>query len=76
MSEHLAHWIGTTGELLNFIGALVLAMDLFLRPKEASEAKQLSTMGEWGRKHGLSAEYESVSVGEAEFAFRCRAWSP
>jgi bifunctional DNA-binding transcriptional regulator/antitoxin component of YhaV-PrlF toxin-antitoxin module len=24
-------------------------------------------MGEWGRKHGLAAEYESVSVGESGF---------
>ena len=66
--SHLAHWIGTAGELLNFVGALVLAMDLFLRRKEPAEAKQLKTTGEWGKKHRLSAQYESVSVGEAGFA--------
>jgi len=67
MPAHLAHWIGTIGELLNFIGALVLARDLFLRRKEASEIKRLDRIGQWGRKHGLTAEYERVSVGDPDF---------
>lgn len=54
-------------EALNFVGALVLARDLFLRQKEASEVKRLNRLGQWGRKHGLAAEYENVSVGDPDF---------
>jgi len=72
MLAHLAHWIGTIGELLNFAGALVLAWDLFLRRKEVSEIKRLNRLAQWGRKHGLSAEYEHVSVGDPEFADKVR----
>jgi hypothetical protein len=67
MPAHVAHWIGTAGELLNFIGALVLARDLFLRRKEASEVRRLNRLAEWGRKHDLSAEYENVSIGDPDF---------
>jgi len=67
MPPHAAHWIGTAGELLNFVGALVLVRDLFLRRKEASEVKRLNRIAEWGRKHRLSAEYEHVSVGDPDF---------
>jgi hypothetical protein len=67
MPAHFADWIGAIGELLNFVGALILARDLFLRRKEASEIKRLNRLGQWGRKHALSAEYEHVSVGDPEF---------
>jgi hypothetical protein len=66
--SHAAHWIGVAGELLNFAGALVLAADLFLRRNEHSEAKRLEPLGEWGRKHGLSAKYKTVPVSAADFA--------
>lgn len=72
MPAHLAHWIGTLGELLNFIGALILARDLFLRRKEASETKRLNRLGQWGRKHNLSAVYEHVSVGDPDFTDKVR----
>ena len=45
---------------------------LFLRRKEASEIKRLDRLGQWGRKHGLSAEYEHVSVGDPEFTDKVR----
>jgi hypothetical protein len=67
LTSHTAHWIGAFGELLNFVGALVLAADLFLRQKKDSEAKVLDPLGEWGRKHGLSATYKNVSVSDLDF---------
>ncbi len=67
MPAHVAHWIGTIGELLNFIGALVLALDLFLRRKEPSERKGLNQMRQWAEKYGVSAVYENVSVGVSDF---------
>ena len=65
--SYAAHWIGVIGELLNFAGAVVLAADLFLRQKKESEAKLLDPLGEWGRKHGLTAIHHDVSVSDADF---------
>jgi hypothetical protein len=70
--SHIAHWIGTIGELLNFIGALVLARDLFLRRRESAEIERLDLIGQWGRKHGLSAEYKNISIGAPDFTERVR----
>ena len=67
LNSHAAHWIGAFGELLNFAGALVLAADLFLRYKKESEAKALDPLGEWGRKHGLSATHKNVCVSDPDF---------
>jgi hypothetical protein len=66
-TSHAAHWIGAIGELLNFAGALVLAADLFLRQKKDSETKLLDPLGEWGRKHGLSATHQNVPVSDPDF---------
>jgi hypothetical protein len=67
MPAHGAHWIGTFGELLNFVGALILARDLFLRRREAADLKRLNRLAEWGRKHNVSAVFESVPVSDPEF---------
>ena len=65
--SHFAHWIGTIGELLNFTGALVLALDLFFRQGEHAEARDLNRLAKWGRSHGISATYKKVSVADLEF---------
>jgi hypothetical protein len=67
LTSHAAHCIGAIGELLNFAGALVLAADLFLRQKKDAEAKLLDPLGEWGRKHGVSATHNNISVCDPDF---------
>ncbi len=50
----------------------MLARDLFLRRRESSEIKRLDLIGQWGRKHGLSAEYQNVSIGDPDFTTKVR----
>lgn len=74
--SHVAHWIGAIGELLNFIGALILAGDLLFRQKRDSEAKLLGPLGDWGRKHGLTATYRNVEISDLDFAAKVQnRWS-
>ena len=70
---YLGHLIGAIGEALNFIGALVLALDLLRRGREATRRKKLARMGDWGRRHHLSAAYRTIPVNDPEFEERVLA---
>jgi hypothetical protein len=67
LTSHDAHCVGAIGELLNFAAAVVLAADLFLRQKKEAEARLLDPLGEWGRRHGLSATHKNVPINDLDF---------
>jgi len=66
--DHIAHWVGVAGELLNFVGAVVMARDLFVREKEQAEVRRLRRLGTWGKKFGLGAFRKGVPVNADDFA--------
>ncbi len=70
LTPHDAHRLGAIGELLNFVGALVLAADLFLRQRKENEAKLLDPLGAWGRRNRLSATHNNVPVSDPDFTAR------
>jgi hypothetical protein len=70
---YLGHLIAAIGEALNFIGALVLALDLLRRGRESTLTKKLARMGDWGRRHRLSATYRAIPVSDLEFEERVLA---
>ena len=64
----LSHWLGIGGELLNFLGALVLALDIFLRSRERRREKSLSKIGDFARKNSLDrTTYKGSMVSGADF---------
>ncbi len=58
--SELAHWLGLFGEVLNFGGATVLALDLFLRKREALEKEELSALSQWAKQHSVGALYKGM----------------
>lgn len=66
--SHLAHEIGLAGEALNFIGAVVLALDLFQRPVERRNLQDLQQLGGFGREFGLErTRYGGVVISSDDF---------
>jgi hypothetical protein len=64
----LAHCLGLTGELLNFIGALIIAMDLFGRGSEEERRKSYEMASKSHREldsNAVSREghYEVAATG-------------
>jgi hypothetical protein len=50
----LSHWLGLIGEGLNFLGALVMALDIFLRQKEHVLKARLDQLMQFAQVNGLS----------------------
>jgi hypothetical protein len=46
---------------------LILAGDLLFRQKRDAEAKLLDPLGEWGRKHGLTAVHKNVEIRDLDY---------
>src|SRR5579862_8266946 len=68
LPAHAAHYVGAFGELLNFAGAVVLAVDLFHRKREHDESRRLQRLGAWGKKYNLPAKRRGVPVNTDHFA--------
>lgn len=52
-----AHRIGIVGESLNFLGALVLALDIFLRRREHAMSKRLVLLNAFAIRTSLKSTY-------------------
>jgi len=64
----LAHCLGIVGEGLNFLGALILALDILLRPMERNWEEQLTEASSFALKHRLeSSKYKGEKVASPEF---------
>jgi hypothetical protein len=66
--SHFAHEIGLVGETMNFIGAVVLAMDLFQRPRERRNLRSLQQLRDFGQKFALkSTRYGGIGICSDDF---------
>jgi hypothetical protein len=64
----LAHEIGLLGECLNFVGAFILALDLFLRPRERRRHRKLQELRFFSQKFSLTrTRYRNVDIDSPEF---------
>jgi hypothetical protein len=48
------HQLGMLGELFNFAGALIMALDIFLRGRERLREKKLDKIGQFARVNQLN----------------------
>jgi|SRR5579863_6645735 len=66
----LAHWIGAIGEVLNFVGALIMALDIFLRRQDRERAQKLANLSSFSERSGLkSAIYKGFPASSADLSF-------
>jgi hypothetical protein len=66
--HELAHWIGFAGEVVNFVGASVLALDLILRRHEFGELKEFRRLKSFVEEHGIEhAEFRKVPLRDPDF---------
>jgi hypothetical protein len=66
----LSHWLGLIGEGLNFFGALVMALDVFLRHKEHVFQKKLDALARVARTKQLhSTTYEGYRLSSEDFSY-------
>jgi hypothetical protein len=64
----LSHWLGIIGESLNFLGALIMALDIFLRGHERRREKKLGKLAQFARENGLERTiYRGFRVTSADF---------
>ena len=56
------------GEFLNFVGAFILALDIFRRPKLRRQAGKLQQLRDFGREFSLETiTYKGVDICSARF---------
>ena len=53
-STNSSHWLGIIGECFNLLGALILALDVFLRNHERRLESNLAGIGDFARKNNLN----------------------
>jgi len=73
----MPHWLGFGGELLNLLGAIALARDLFLRKREETLKAGADQAAKAGRKFGSTARtaegdlpLSTMNVGSDYIIFR------
>ena len=65
----LSHWLGMIGELLNLLGALTMALDIFLRGRERQREERLNLISETAQKAGIKRTiYKGYDVSSERFA--------
>ena len=63
------HWLGLIGEGLNFCGAFVIALDIFLRQHEHLRERRLERLNAFSKKHlGGKSRHLGVRLDDPEFA--------
>ncbi|MGA7503359.1 MAG: hypothetical protein WA252_19955 [Candidatus Sulfotelmatobacter sp.] len=68
MHSHLPHWIGLGGEVLNFAGACILALDLLRRPRERKEFNNLRQLRGLGQEFALKRTvYKGIPISCDDF---------
>ena len=71
----LAHWLGLIGESLNFFGAVILALDIFLRKRGEEELRKLEDLSVYARKFNSPATYKGFAVADPHFARDVTHWN-
>jgi hypothetical protein len=71
-----AHYVGIAGELLNFAGAFVCAVDLLQRRKEQRALRTAETLVRWQAEHKLEGlRYEGLDIDNPDFRINLAAQS-
>lgn len=64
----IAHFLGIAGELLNFAGAILLGVDLFLRGRFRKQEADLSGLHDFAVRNRLQlVRYKNVMVALPDF---------
>lgn len=67
-SSNSSHWFGLIGECFNFVGALILTLDVFLRGRERRRERKLAHIAAIAREDQLNrTTYEGTRVSSADF---------
>jgi hypothetical protein len=66
----LSHTLAMIGELLNFLGALTMALDIFLRGREREREEKLRRIAEIGRQYNLTRTiYRGSRITSSNFVY-------
>lgn len=64
------HVLGIAGELLNFVGALILAWDILSRQRQRAQMLKLSALNKFATKYELSGTYKGLPVASNDLGER------